>query len=231
MTSHSASRLCGSRPDVGSSRNSTSGSCMIARATISRCAMPPDSSSTLARGPVGEPELLEQLVGPAVCFPGAHAEVTTVEEEVLGDVERAVERVGLRHDADDLLGRRRAGRPRRCRRRRLARGRDHPGREHADGRGLAGAVRAEQPEDLAPVHGQVERLDGAHLAAAAVEDLGERDRADDAVVAVGSRARLRRAARRSSCVRSYGRRAFGSQVRDARSAPTRPAAVVVGGRR
>ena len=34
----------------------------------------------------------------------------------------------------------------------LARGRDHAGREHADGRGLAGAVRAEQPEHLAPVH-------------------------------------------------------------------------------
>ena len=34
-------------------------------------------------GPVGEPELLEQLAGLAVCFLRAHAEVTTVEEEVL----------------------------------------------------------------------------------------------------------------------------------------------------
>ena len=55
-------------------------------------------------GPVGEPELLEQLAGLAVCFARVHAEVATVEEEVLGDVERTVEGVRLRHDADHLLG-------------------------------------------------------------------------------------------------------------------------------
>ena len=44
-----------------------------------------------------------------MCFLGAHAEVTTVEVQVLGDVERAVEGVGLRHDADHLLGGGRAG--------------------------------------------------------------------------------------------------------------------------
>ena len=46
--SHSASRLCGSRPAVGSSRNSTAGRWKIARATISRCAIPPDSAYTEA---------------------------------------------------------------------------------------------------------------------------------------------------------------------------------------
>ena len=40
--SHSASRLCGSSPAVGSSRNSTEGRWKIARATMSRCAMPPE---------------------------------------------------------------------------------------------------------------------------------------------------------------------------------------------
>jgi len=39
-------RLWGSRPVVGSSRNSTSGWCMMARPIISRCAIPPYSSST-----------------------------------------------------------------------------------------------------------------------------------------------------------------------------------------
>ena len=46
-----------------------------------------------------------------------------------------------------------------------AAGRDDPGREHADGRGLARAVRAEQPEDLARVHREVEPVDGPHLPA------------------------------------------------------------------
>ena len=44
---------------------------MIARATISRWAMPPDSAITGAVGPLGEPELLEQPVGlaPAPSWP------------------------------------------------------------------------------------------------------------------------------------------------------------------
>ena len=67
--------------------------------------MPPESSSTSARR-AEQPEPLEQLLGrrpgPAV----AHAEVTTVEVQVLEDVQRSVERVRLRHDADDLLGER-----------------------------------------------------------------------------------------------------------------------------
>ena len=44
--SHSAMRLCGSSPAVGSSRNSTEGRCITARATMSRCAMPPERART-----------------------------------------------------------------------------------------------------------------------------------------------------------------------------------------
>src|SRR3954451_22738933 len=44
--SHNASRLCGSRPAVGSSRKSVAGRRMIARATMSRWAIPPDSAAT-----------------------------------------------------------------------------------------------------------------------------------------------------------------------------------------
>ena len=76
---------------------------MIARATIRRWAMPPESSSTSAR-PSEQPEPLQQLLrrrpGPTV----AHAEVTTVEVQVLEHVQRSIERVRLRNDADDLLG-------------------------------------------------------------------------------------------------------------------------------
>ena len=45
-SSHSASRLCGSSPAVGSSRNSTDGRWKMALATISRCAIPPDRAYT-----------------------------------------------------------------------------------------------------------------------------------------------------------------------------------------
>jgi len=44
--SQSAMRLWGSMPAVGSSRKSTDGRCMTARATMSRWAMPPDSAIT-----------------------------------------------------------------------------------------------------------------------------------------------------------------------------------------
>ena len=40
-------RVCGSIPEVGSSRKSTCGSCTSARATISRCARPPESWKTI----------------------------------------------------------------------------------------------------------------------------------------------------------------------------------------
>ena len=46
-------RVCGSSPEVGSSRKSTSGRCASARATIRRWASPPESSKTIeaARSP------------------------------------------------------------------------------------------------------------------------------------------------------------------------------------
>ncbi len=46
-----------------------------------------------------------------------------------------------------------------------AAGRDDPSREHPDGRGLARAVRAEQPEDLAGADREVEPVDRTHHAA------------------------------------------------------------------
>ena len=90
---------------------------MTARATISRCAMPPDSAITGALGPLGEAELLEQPVGLGLRLLGVHAEEAAVEVEVLPHGERPVERVGLGHDADQPLGLGRVARRRRRRRR------------------------------------------------------------------------------------------------------------------
>ena len=56
-------------------------------------------------GPAAEqPEPLQQLLGRRPGPTVAHAEVTTVEVQVLEHVERSIERVRLRDDADDLLG-------------------------------------------------------------------------------------------------------------------------------
>ena len=98
-------RLCGSRPAVGSSRNSTEGRCITARATISRCAMPPDSASTgiVARSVSWNRSSMSSAS--RLRLRAGHAEEPTVEVEVLADGQRTIERVGLRHDADQLLGR------------------------------------------------------------------------------------------------------------------------------
>ena len=82
---------------------------MIARATMSRWAMPPDSAATGSAAAVGEAELLEPAGGLGLRGARAHPEEPAVEVEVLPHAERAVERVGLRDHADHLLGRDRVG--------------------------------------------------------------------------------------------------------------------------
>ena len=77
--------------------------------------------------PLGQLELLEQLVGRPPRLPGADAEEPAVEVEVLPDVQLAVERVLLGDDADELLGQRRVGDDVDAADERLARGRDRPG--------------------------------------------------------------------------------------------------------
>ena len=123
---------------------------MIARATISRCAMPPDSAATGAFARSASRNCSSSVVASRFAVSRGHPEEAPVEVEVLPHGQRPVERVGLRHDADHLL---RGDRVRddvdAADERAAARG-DHAGGEHAGGRGLARAVRAEQPEDLAP---------------------------------------------------------------------------------
>ena len=66
--------------------------------------MPPDSVFDLGLGAIGEPEPLEQRRRPRwPAPPASHPEVAAVEVEVLPDGEAAVERVRLRHDADQRL--------------------------------------------------------------------------------------------------------------------------------
>ena len=56
-----------------------------------------------------------------------------------------------------------------------ARGRDHPRGQHAGGGRLARAVRPEQAEDLASVHGEVEAVDGLDVARVHLREIHRAD--------------------------------------------------------
>ena len=93
MMSHKASRLCGSSPAVGSSRNSTWGRCMMARATISRWAMPPDNAMTGVSARSARRTRSSMSIATGMRRLRRHPEVAAVELEVLGDGHGAVEGV------------------------------------------------------------------------------------------------------------------------------------------
>ena len=112
-------------------------------------------------GPVGEAELLEHLVGLAMCFACAHAEVTTVEVEVLRHVERPIERVRLRNYTDVLLGDGRVRDHVDTTDPRLSRGRDDPGRSTESARRLAPRRRRRAPGPPAGAGRRAPRAPGA----------------------------------------------------------------------
>ena len=125
---------------------------------------PADQGEHRKLGAVDEPELLEEPMRFGLRGLRGHAEEPAVEVQVLVDVERTVERVRLRHDADHLLG---AGGVRHHIHTvddRVPTGGDDAGGEHARGRGLARAVGPEQTEDLARAHFEVEMIDGEDVA-------------------------------------------------------------------
>ncbi len=127
-------------------------------------------------GPLGQLELLEQLVGGARDSRRGDAEQAAVEVEVLPHRQLAVQGVRLRDCPEQLLGQRRVGDNVDRAHVRRARGGHHPRGEHPRGRRLAGAVRPEQAEDLPAVHAQVEPVHGGEVGARV--HLGQRHRAD-----------------------------------------------------
>jgi hypothetical protein len=142
----------GSRPDVGSSRMTSSGSLMSACARPMRCACP----GILLQGAfvAFEADHLDEFLRPAVAQGGREVEQPAVEVERLlgGQVPVQVRLLGQVANALVLLhlGRRLAedvG---------LAIGREEQAEEEFDGGGLAGAVGAEEAEDLAAVDFEVE---------------------------------------------------------------------------
>ena len=150
------SRGPGSRPVVGSSRNSTCGVGDEARREVEAAAHAARERLHEAVGLVGEAEQLEQLVGPAARPPLGQVVQTTDDLEVEPGAHQAVDRRLLRRDADALAhrgGSLATSNP--ATRGRPSVGVGHGG-EDADRRGLAGAVVAQQTEDRARWHVEVE---------------------------------------------------------------------------
>ena len=124
-------------------------------------------------GTLAKSELLEQLVGaPSGIAPGETEEAAVV-VEVLPDGQRAVERVRLRDDADPALGRSGVGADVDPGDERAAACRDDGGRQHPDRGRFAGAVRPEQPEELAAADLDVEPVDRRDGAIVACEHLAQ----------------------------------------------------------
>src|SRR3954468_9488232 len=123
-------------------------------------------------GPLGERELLEQVVGARSSAGAGNAEEAAVVVEVLPDRERPVERVRLRDHADLALHV--GGVPPHVEAgdERTSSGRDHRGGQHPDRGRLARAVGAEEPEELAAPHLEVEPVGGYEGAVPVVELVG-----------------------------------------------------------
>jgi hypothetical protein len=94
-----------------------------------------------------------------------------MEVQVLPDGELAVQGVLLGDDAGQLLGQRRVGGDVHVADQGAAGGGHDAGGEHAGGGGLAGAVRAEEAEDLPGPHVQVQLVHRGEISAGV--DLGQ----------------------------------------------------------
>ena len=173
-TSPMASMPVGSRPASGSSRTSSSGSCTRAAASCTRCWLPCDRLSTLSRHG-RRPEAIEPLHRRSGGGGGRHPVEPAEVLELLGDQHARVEPAFLGHvaEATALGGRPGAVPPHRA-------GVEIGQPEDGPHRGrLAGAVRAEEADDLAGGNreGQiVERGERAEVAGQAVELEQSRDR-------------------------------------------------------
>ncbi len=158
-----------SMPSVGSSRNTTSGSLTKPRAKFMRWRCPVESRLMRVRACSREPRGLDERVDARPGDRAGHA------------VELREHPQALAHGQDAVAARSRRPRPARCacappgrrgRRRSPAtraspRSREQQRGEDLDERGLAGAVGAQQPEDLAALDAHVHAVERADLAAAA----------------------------------------------------------------
>ena len=164
IVSHIWPRVRGSRPVVGSSRKISGGRVIRLAARSSRRRMPPENCEIGLVGGLLEPELLEQPLRGRAGVRRAQALQAPEEPQVLGRREVLVDRRVLAGDADQLADAVRLAGHVDAEDLRVARVDRQQRREHPQHRRLAGAVRAEDAEDLALAHLEVDAVDGAQVA-------------------------------------------------------------------
>ena len=167
-------RASGSTPEVGSSRIRISGSWTTATARDRRWRMPRGSPAASASTCSARPKAANELADPALLDPAAYETAVHARQDS-AHRQLAVEREGLRHVADAFaqgeVGR--IDRP--VEQPRLALARRQEAGQHLDGRRLAAAVRAEEPEDLAAFDLEADMVDRGEVPEAARE-IVRRDR-------------------------------------------------------
>jgi hypothetical protein len=105
-------------------------------------------------------ELSEELVAAIVCLGAGEAKVEAVKVDVFEDRAGAVERVVLRHDADEATGDRRGLDDVDSRNTDTTRGGQSASGADADSGGFSGAVGAEKTEELALADAEIDTVDG-----------------------------------------------------------------------
>ena len=160
MYSHMPRRACGSKPIVGSSRNTTSGSDTSAIAMLETALHATRVLLRLVVRPVGEAGHLEQFGGPLPSTGLVDSVQPGHQLEVLPRGQVGCHGGLLGRDADHLLDGERVGGDVVTHDRSRPTGRSQEAAEHLDRRGLAGTVRPEQREQLAGAHREVESGDG-----------------------------------------------------------------------
>ena len=153
-----ASRLCGSSPALGSSRNRTAGRCAIARATSNRCASPPESSVGNAWARSVRRNCASSSVARDFDFEWP-CRNNGNEKEIFEGCQRAVKRVVLRDNADLPASDGGFCNHIASRNENISRSRQRPCRADADRCGLARTVRPQQSEDSSGRYRKIDSID------------------------------------------------------------------------
>ena len=125
--------------------------------------MPPEKLRTMLVGAVRQLEFVEQLVGAPGALAAALPEVGAVKHQDLARREGEIQVGPLRHYADQPLGLHLLLPDVELAHKRAPAGGPGAGGQDADGGGFAGAVRAEQSEDLARADLEGDLVEGHYL--------------------------------------------------------------------
>ena len=170
-------RLAGSSPTVGSSISSTRGSCISARTSSTRRRLPPLSVAGLVAGAILEREPRKLVVDTRLRGRARHAVQAGMEHQVGGDRQLEIEGRLLEHDAELGQCRHRIARHVVAHDLDAAGVGDEQAGEQLEQRRLAGAVRAEQRDELARLYLEADAIERPHRTVALGDVVDEQGRA------------------------------------------------------